>query len=170
MNHNPFNRLLERICYDPATIAFVALSVVKGATEMSAARNEAKATIAEGNIAAGNKAKQVAAAAATQRVSFLQSGLTLEGTPMNIIESTFNTGIKDINQIRSNYDHRAKNQITAGRTAFISSLASGFAGASMGSGMEMPGQGVGSSWNSLGQSVGSITDSSPTGPYMAPWG
>lgn len=147
MNHNAFTRMLDGIRYDPATMAFVALSVVSAGAKISDANKQAKATIAEGNIVASNKAKQVAGAAATQRVSFLQSGITLEGTPMNVIESTFNTGLEDIGQIRSNYNTKARNQISAGRTAAISSLASGFAGASL--------PGVGGAVNNFAGDIGS---------------
>lgn len=124
-------RLNNRICRDPATAAYLAFSAFSAASQVSTAKKAAKATIAEGDIVASNKAKEVARKAAGQRVSFLNSGITLEGTPMNVIESTFNTGLEDINQIRSNYDTKAKNQISAGRTAAINSLASGFAGASI---------------------------------------
>ena len=123
--------MMGRIVYDPMTAVMIGLSVVGAASEVSNAKRQAKATIAEGNIVAANKAKEVARKAATQRVSFLNSGITLEGTPMNVIESTFNTGMEDINQIGSNYNMAAKNQISAGRSAAISSLASSFAGASM---------------------------------------
>ena len=129
-----YKGIIDRICYDPATIAFVALSAFKATSATSAARKEAKATIAEGNIVAANKAKEVARKAATQRVSFLNSGLTLEGTPMNVIDSGFAAGLEDINQIRANYNTRAKNQISAGRTSAISALASGFGSAAIAGG------------------------------------
>lgn len=119
------------VCYNPATIAFVALSAYKASAATSAAKKQAKATIAEGNIVAANKAKQVAQKAATQRVSFLNSGLTLEGTPMNVIESTFNVGLEDIAQIQSNYNTKAKNQISAGKSAALDALVGGFTSAAL---------------------------------------
>ncbi len=125
-------RVLRPFCeqanHDPATVAFVALSAFKAVSAVSASKKAAKATIAEGNIVAANKAKEVARKGAAQRVSFLNSGLTLEGTPMNVIESTFTTGLEDIGQIRANYDTRAKNQISAGRSEAIDALASGMSG------------------------------------------
>jgi hypothetical protein len=128
-----------QIVFDPMTALLVVaggLQVAKAHSEAQAANKQAKASIAEGNIVAANKAKEVARNAAAQRVSFLNSGLTLEGTPMNVIESTFNTGTEDINQIRNNYNARAKSQIAAGRSAAIGDLANAFAFAAMPS---MPG-------------------------------
>lgn len=120
-----------RVCYDPMTAIYIGLSVAGAASQVSSAKQQAKATIQQGNIAAANKAQEVQRKAASQRVSFLNSGLTLEGTPMKVIESTFNTGLEDINQIGANANMAAKNQISAGRSAAISSLASGFSGVAM---------------------------------------
>jgi endo-beta-N-acetylglucosaminidase D len=94
------------------------------------AKSAANATIAEGNIATANKAKEVQMRAARQKSSFLNSGLTLEGTPENVIDSTFSTGLTDLNQLSSNYNTKAKQQIAEGRAQAISSIASSFAGAS----------------------------------------
>lgn len=160
-------------CLDPMTAVIVASQVAMGAikanSEIKAGKKAAQATIAEGNIIAANKAKDIAKVAASQKVSFLNSGLTLEGTPMNVIESTFDTGLTDLNLISSNYNNKAKSQVSAGRQAGISSLFSAFAGASMGAG-GLDGQGVGWSSNAFGQTTGSIFDSSPIGPYQSPWG
>lgn len=123
-----------RVLRDPMTAIYVGLSVVGAASQASAAKQQAKATIQQGNIASANRAQEIARKAATQRVSFLNSGLTLEGTPMNVIESTFNTGLQDLNQISSNYNKAAKNQISAGRSAALSSLASSFSGIDFGGG------------------------------------
>jgi len=111
-------------------IGFTALSAVSSIQQGNA---QAKATIAEGNLVAKNKAQEVQLKAARQQSSFLTSGLTLEGTPMSVIESTFNTGIEDINQIRSNYGAQAKNQIAAGRSAALGKIAVGMKGIDFGS-------------------------------------
>lgn len=113
------------------TALLFGLKAFSAASEISASKKAANATIEEGNIAAANKAKQTLIGADKQRVSFLNSGLTLEGTPMNVIESTFNTGITDINQITKNYNTKASNQLSAGRSQAITSLASGFGSASL---------------------------------------
>jgi hypothetical protein len=114
-------------------IGFAALSAV---SSISAANSQAKATIAEGNLATQNKAKEVALKAARQKSSFLTSGLTLEGTPMSVIENTFNTGIEDIKALGSNYNSQSKNIMAQGRTKALSSFAS------LGTGMSMSGSGM----------------------------
>ena len=125
-------------------IGFTALQAV-GSIKQSKA--QAQAAIAEGNIAAQNKAKETQLKAARLQSSFLSSGLTLEGTPQSVIDDTFNTGLTDLGQIKSNYDNKAKNIISAGRTEALGKLASGFSGVDWG--------GVGSSVNSVVTTAGS---------------
>lgn len=154
----------QGVVFDPATAIFVGLSAVSAVSQVSAAKQQAKSTIAEGNIVAANKAKEVARKTASQRVSFLNSGLTLEGTPMNAMESTFNTGLEDIGQISQNYNRTAKGQIAAGRSAAISTMASAFARASM------PSMGSATfgtnSFGGLNQAIGSGFDSQAIGPFQ----
>jgi len=113
------------------TAIFAVLSLASASEQVQNSEKQAAATTAEGDIVAENKGKEVAAKTAAQRVSFLNSGLTLEGTPMNVIQSTFNTGIKDIRRIGGNYATVADNQISSGRSAAISTLASTAAMVSM---------------------------------------
>lgn len=162
--HQTMRPFFEQVNFDPMTAAYIGFSVLKGASEMSQSRREAKAIIAEGNIAASNKAKEVARKAASQQVSFLNSGLTLEGTPMNIIDSTFNTGLEDINQTLSNYNTAAKNKISGGRTAFIGSLASGFTGASIAPSIGSWGD-IGSTIFNTSASIGGMFNGSPA-PFV----
>jgi hypothetical protein len=121
-------------CFDPITAVVVGLSAVSAMSSISEAKRQAKATIKEGNINLANKAKEVRARTAAQQVSFLQSGLTLEGTPMGVIDSTFNTGITDLTQMKENYDNKAANQIRQGRTQALSTLAGSFGTASFAGG------------------------------------
>lgn len=116
------------------TLAFVGLNAVKGAVAVSNANKAAKATIQEGDIAEANKAKDIARQAGALTNSFLSSGLTLEGTPKSSIDSIYDTGVDDLNQISTNYNNKAKSQIAAGRTSAIEDLASGFGEAAFGGG------------------------------------
>lgn len=155
----------SKIVYDPATATMIGLSVVSAASQVSSAKKQAKATIAEGNIVAANKAKDIARKTATQRVSFLNSGLTLEGTPMNAIDSTFNTGLEDIAGISNAYNMQAKNQIAAGRSAAIGSLVGGlssFAMPSIGSSATFGTN----SFGGLNQAIGSGFNSTAIGPFQ----
>lgn len=117
------------------TAILIGLSAVSAVGEIQNSKNQAKQIVAEGNIAAQNKAKETQLKAARIQNSFLSSGLTLDGTPNSVISGAYDTGIQDIEQIRSNYSSRAKNALSEGRTAALSSLAGGFAGASFGGSM-----------------------------------
>ena len=97
---------------------------------MSAAKDAAKDAVRQGDLDASNKSKEVQLRAARQQVSFLNSGLTLDGTPMAAIQSTFKTGLDDINLIQSNAQRRSNNIYSQGRTQAIGTIASGFSGIS----------------------------------------
>lgn len=117
------------------TIAFAALTAMSAISKISAGKQQAKAAIQEGNINAANKAKETRYKAARQTLSFLNSGLTLEGTPSSVVDDTYATGIADTNQIISNANSKSKNIIAQSRSEAISTIASSFAGAGMGSSM-----------------------------------
>lgn len=110
------------------TIAILGLSLLQAHGAISQSEDEAQAVIDRANIDAENKSKETRLRAARQQVSFLNSGLTLEGTPMSAIQSTFSTGIKDIDQITTNANKHAKNIISSGRMQALSHLASGISG------------------------------------------
>lgn len=129
------------------TALIVGMNALSAVGSIQQSKAQAKAAVQEGNIAAQNKAKETKLKAASLQTSFLNSGLTLEGTPMSVIEDTFNTGMQDINQIKSNYDNKAKNIISAGRTEALGKLASGMSGMDFG--------GMGSSINNLATTAGS---------------
>ena len=116
------------------TIAIIGLSLFQAKASMDAAEDQAQAGIDQANIQSENKAKEVRIKAARQRSSFLNSGLTLEGTPLSAINSTFNSGIADINQITSNANKSSKNLISNARTEAITSLATTAIGTGFGSG------------------------------------
>lgn len=107
------------------TFALLGLKGLQAASQISNANKQAKATIEQGNIALANKQKDIMRLAGSQQNSFLSSGLTLEGTPLNVIDSTFNSGITDLSQLSKNYNTTARNQISAGRTAALGSLTEG---------------------------------------------
>lgn len=90
--------------------------------------------MARGNIEAKNKAKQVQARASKVKVSFLNSGLTLAGTPISAIESIFDVGLEDINLISKNANTQSKNIISKARNDAILSLATAAVGGIGGAG------------------------------------
>ena len=110
------------------TMALIAIgsSVASGASGISGANKEAKSMVAEGNIVTANKAKEIKYKASSQKVSFLNSGLALDGTPAAVIAETFKTGLEDVGQIQSNYNRGAKNVVNKARTQALTKLASSF--------------------------------------------
>jgi hypothetical protein len=115
------------------TIMFAAFTGMQAIGSLMQGQAQAKAAVQQGNIDAQNMAKKTRYAAARQTVSFLNSGLTLEGTPQAVIDETYATGIKDVGQIRMNANTAASNAINAGRMEAIGTIASGFSGMGGGS-------------------------------------
>ena len=124
------------------TIAILGLSAMKADSAVRQSQSQANAAIDQANIDAKNKAGQVTQRTSSAQSSFLNSGLTLEGTPMASIKGMFNSGIQDVNQITTNADRQAKNILSKGRTQALSALAEGVAGASFGSGGLFEGSGT----------------------------
>jgi len=116
------------------TVVMAGLSAVKGITQMNQAKSEAKALVREGEIAAGEQAKKTRYKAAAQTSSFLNAGLTLEGTPNSVLNETYQTGLADINNIITGYNTKSKNAISKGRSDMINSMVSDFKGADFGGG------------------------------------
>lgn len=140
------------------------LQLASGVSQMKDANRQARAIAAEGDIVAANKAKEIRAKAAMQKVSFLNSGLTLDGTPMSVIEETFDTGLQDVNQIRSNYGARAKSAVSAGRSAMLKGFASAAGSYAMGAMLPKTG-GVGALWDNGLNSQGWGFATSPVGTH-----
>lgn len=115
------------------TIAIIGLSLLQANQQMRTAESQAKATVRQGELAAGEKAKETRLRAARVQSSFLNSGLTLEGTPMMAIQDTFSTGLADVDQIRENANASSKNIISQGRAEALGTIASSVSG-SFGSG------------------------------------
>lgn len=89
---------------------------------MSTANAQAESVVSQGNIAASEKAKETRMRAARAKASFLSSGLTLEGTPSAAIGGIFDTGLKDVQNIRSNANAQSKNIMSQARTQVIGDI------------------------------------------------
>lgn len=108
------------------TIVFAALTGIKAVSQMNAAEKQAKNAVREGELVAKEKAKEIRYKVARQTSSFLNSGLTLEGTPQDVIGETFSTGLEDVANIRANYTNKSKDIFSKGRSEAIGTIASGF--------------------------------------------
>lgn len=127
---------------ETAIIVSAVSTAIGAVSTMSSAKKQAKAVVQQANIAADNTAKKTALRAASAKTSFLNSGLTLEGTPMTSINEMYTTGLADIAQIRSNADTQSKNIMSQARMSVFKDIASSAAGQAAGGFM----QDVGSSF------------------------
>lgn len=119
------------------TILFAAFTGLQALSTMMSANAQADAAVRQGNIAMQEKAKETRYKAARQNVSFLNSGITLEGTPSMVIDETYTTGLADIKQIGNNANATASNYIAEGRTKAIGQIAGAFGNFAAGSGGSM---------------------------------
>lgn len=114
------------------TAALIAFTALRAGAAYNEGEAKAKAIAQEGTIKAKNKAQETILASARLKQSFLSSGLTLEGTPMSVINETLFTGREDTLQIVRNANTSSKAAITAGRNAAIAAIGQSFALASFG--------------------------------------
>lgn len=135
------------------TILILGFAALQANAAISQSESEADAVIGQANYNAENKSKETRLRAARQQVSFLNSGLTLDGTPMAAINNTFDIGIADINQITSNAETQAKNVLRAGRMEALSTLGSAAMGASFGGGDMFSGSGTFGSQGTLSRTI-----------------
>jgi len=127
----------------------IALSVGSGIMGAVSANKQAKANadaaVQQGNLELAKMKKQAtalqkatASQVGSQKTSFLSSGLSLEGTPSDVMTETYDTGIEDLLDLNtdmkntaSSYNQQAKNYITQGRSEALNSLVSGFSSAAL---------------------------------------
>ncbi len=106
-----------------ATALIAGLSLASAVGNFNSSKSQARNTAKQGAIAAQNRADEIKRLAAKQRVSYLQAGLELEGTPQAVINDTYNTGLEDINEIKSAYNQSSKNIMTQARANLLGSIA-----------------------------------------------
>lgn len=106
-----------------ATAVMAGLSLASAIGNFNQSKSEARQTARQGAIAAQNRADEIKKLAAKQRVSYLQAGLELEGTPQAVINDTYNTGLEDINEIKSAYNQSSKNIMTQARSKLLGDIA-----------------------------------------------
>jgi hypothetical protein len=107
-----------------AAVVSAAASVTGGVMAYQQGKDQAKAAARQGDILAKESEKKTLKLASAQKASFLSSGLTLEGTPQDVIGETFTLGKEDIGQIKDYYGQQGKNAYSAGRTQLITGIAS----------------------------------------------
>lgn len=109
------------------TIAMAAFSAISAASTMQQGKAQAKAIARKGTLDAKNKAKETVYRAANLRQSFLSGGLSMEGTPMSVINETITTGQEDVDQIIANANMSSKNTMSSARSSALGKLGKTFA-------------------------------------------
>lgn len=150
------------------TAVILGLTAVKAASDISAAKKDAKAIAKQGEQATMDKARETQLRVSKAKVSFLTSGFTLEGTPELSLTNMVNAGFEDINNIAVNADSKSKSIMGAARTKAIMSMAqTGIAGATgQFDGISEKFSFGTDSWNGIGQGVGSGFSSDAVGPFL----
>lgn len=145
------------------TAVIAGLSVASAIGNYNQSKSESRQTAKEGVIAAQNRADEIKKLASRQRISYLQAGLELEGTPQNVIDDTYETGIADVNNIIGAYNQKSKNIMTKARADLLGGLAK--AGASAFAGGESSG-GLFSGLSGISESGGGWGSGSINGIYQ----
>lgn len=110
-------------------LALAGLQVANAVSNYNQSKSQARGIAKQGAQEARVRAQEIRALAAEQRASYLASGLELEGTPASIISDTYNTGLEDIEAIKSSTKTQMKNAIKQGQSSLLGGLAK--AGASL---------------------------------------
>lgn len=124
---------------------------------MKEGKAAARAVVAEAQINAENMAADTVRAAGKLQASFLNSGLTLEDGPTNVIERAYTAGRKDIRRIVDNANTQSKNIMKGARTKMLEGIAERAKGLDFGvdSGIFSDvGAGIESAWDGYGFGVG----------------
>lgn len=119
----------------PIIMAVAALGsgVVQGISATKNAKNEAKAIREQEAEMINARAREAKKLMQQQKTSFLKSGVYFDsGTPLDVINETYNTSVDDINAIAKDSDSKVTNLMRQGRTAFFGSLLEGVANGAMG--------------------------------------
>lgn len=154
------------------TLVQVGSAVYDARTANRAARTEARAITDEAAIVAGNKARDTVREAGRLQSSFLSSGLTMEGTPTEVLKRSYQFGLDDINQIAKNANTRSKNIMTKARSQMLegfTTMAKGVDFGGTGTLIDDISFGTGSI-NGFGQELGSLFAGESMGPFQSPWG
>ena len=148
------------------TAILLGITAMSAVGSFQASKAQAKATVAQGKVESERRARITKATVAKQKTSFLNSGLTLSGTPQDVFESTFDTGIADTKQIITNANRSSSNTMSSARTKLMTDVAqmgvTGFgamggfgAGADAGASISSTGQVTSTMGNPVSYSTGS---------------
>lgn len=114
------------------TLAIAGFSALSANQTMREGKAASRALVAEAQINAENKAHDTVRAAGKLQNNFLNSGLTLEAGPMDIIQRAYSSGQRDVDRIVENANIRSQNKISSARTRAFEGIAKTVGGMSFG--------------------------------------
>ena len=107
-------------------VAGLASGAIKGYSDAKNAKEEAKLVRQQEKDQINERARQAKKLMSQQKSSYLKSGIYFDkGTPLDIIDETYDVMNEDINAIRKDSDTKVGNLIRSGKTAFITGLLGG---------------------------------------------
>lgn len=119
----------------PIILAVTALGsgIAQGISSVKNVKSEAKALQESAEAQIEERQRQAKKLMQEQKTSFLKSGVYFNsGSPLEVINETYDYSLKDINAIIKDTNAQAKNLERQGKTAFFSSLIEGIANGAMG--------------------------------------
>lgn len=148
------------------TAALFALTAASAIGQESNANKQAKSITQAASQDALTSAQATVQKESKAKVSFLQSGFTLDGTPEMSLKGILNAGYQDVNNIAVNANSKSKNITAEARTKALMQLGQAGLSAGMGSSLGSSATFGTNSWNGLGQEVGSGFNNSAEGPFL----
>lgn len=112
----------------PILLAVTALGsgIVQGISSAKNAKAQAETTELNMSAQMNERARQAKKLMSQQKTSFLKSGIYFNnGSPLDVINETYNTMQEDINALQRDKDIKVKNLIRGGKADFISSILDG---------------------------------------------
>lgn len=119
----------------PIMLAVAALGggIAQGISSAKNAKAEAKALAESTTAQIDERARKAAKLMQEQKTSFLKGGVYFDsGSPVGIINETYETMQKDIADMSRDANTNIKNLMRQGKTAFASSIIEGLVGGAMG--------------------------------------
>lgn len=105
-----------------AAIGMGVLGTASAIGQFNQSKSSARAMKRQAEQEISNRKQEILKMAAKQKVSYVSAGLELEGTPQAVIQDTYNTGIDDVNAIKSSYNKAIKNTLTQARAQLLGNI------------------------------------------------
>lgn len=107
-------------------VAGLASGAIKGYSDAKNAKEEAKLVRQQEKDQINERARQAKKLMSQQKSSYLKSGIYFDkGSPLDILDETYDVMNEDINAIRKDSDTKVRNLIRSGKTAFATGLLGG---------------------------------------------